>query len=518
MTKADLTKGRRQYDYRDALLMSDNGVAQALVDFIAFALVAVVAVAIPIVAHFVAPALGYAFCFAICALITVYGRPLIPGVVLFAFAFQNLFVSIISPLIEDIDTFKALKGYSFVLVISLWLCVIGRYVFVRLRRYGTTTRLITLTFGVQALVAVYFLLGLTGTPFAAVVYLRNLILPLCLFQIALVVSTESKVDLSWIMIPISALLAFYGYLEFFYREHLFELINANTFLTWNMNDLINSNFFVKEMEKTGRVMRDFSEAQMFDFLNLSLLADLGLRFYRTLGPPFSSISYAYGILLSLILLIGHRRYVAATLTFPILILIGSKGALVTLLFLGMSIALSARAPRLLLPVLAIVLSVYAAVVIALGRASGDYHVLGLIGGLMDFARAPWGAGLGASGNFAIDPTRIDWPKAQALGHTDIAVESAIGVLLQQMGVCGGLLLAFYVHVARTGLMIHRRCGDAAVRVFSLAVPLLLVNGLFQEEALFAPLAFASVFMCLGCAIGRNAEVLDRSVVQPESKQ
>jgi hypothetical protein len=138
----------------------------------------------------------------------------------------------------------------------------------------------------------------------------------------------------------------------------------------------------------------------------------------------------------------------------------------------------------------------------MGIDARDYHVIGLIGGLRGFLKNPLGHGIGSGGNLSLDMTTIDWNRSQNLGSTDVAVESAVGVLLYQMGVFGLVLLGLIGWIA---IKLWRRYLDTRERVCAVAALGLLaitVNGIFQEEALFAPLALGLLLAFSGLLLGR----------------
>lgn len=110
---------------------------------------------------------------------------------------------------------------------------------------------------------------------------------------------------------------------------------------------------------------------------------------------------------------------------------------------------------------------------------------------------------------------IDWSKSQHLGHTDIAVESAVGVLLYQMGVFGAGLLALMVWLALKLWRIYVRGRDRLLAVAACSILTILANGIFQEEALFSPLALGMILGLAGLLLGRAYRPADtRSVHSP----
>ena len=82
-----------------------------------------------------------------------------------------------------------------------------------------------------------------------------------------------------------------------------------------------------------------------------------------------------------------------------------------------------------------------------------------------------------------------------------AVESAVGVLLFQMGIAAFVPLAYYASIA---YLVWRRYVSSMLPVQGLVafgILITLVNGIFQEEALFAPLALGTLMSLAGLALG-----------------
>jgi hypothetical protein len=186
------------------------------------------------------------------------------------------------------------------------------------------------------------------------------------------------------------------------------------------------------------------------------------------------------------------------------VVIGSKGAMVYLLLTVVAV-LAARKYRgtALFAVFVVALVAFACVAFGLALAEKNYHALGFVGGLKQFVANPFGHGLGVGGNLTTEP--VDWSKAQQLGHTDTAMESAIGVLLYQLGIAALAVLAFFCWLAWCCWRVYQRAGLATLAVASFGILALLVNGILQEEALFAPLALALMTLLAGLGLARGAE-------------
>jgi hypothetical protein len=175
-----------------------------------------------------------------------------------------------------------------------------------------------------------------------------------------------------------------------------------------------------------------------------------------------------------------------------------------LLVAGGAGLLAMRSPSRWLPAAAVAVMVaIESAAIVVGLSFGDYHVIGLFGCLSGFAKNPLGYGLGAGGNLAGGLTLAQWQQAQHAGMTDIALESGIGVLLYQMGIGGIALLAVYGWLARVFWQQFVVDRSQFLCIAGFASIALLGNALLQEEALFSPLALASILLLGGVALGQS---------------
>jgi hypothetical protein len=267
-----------------------------------------------------------------------------------------------------------------------------------------------------------------------------------------------------------------------------------------MEDRLTSGHWLRLMHDTGYVLRGITDTITTSPFNY--FSEYGMSFYRLVGPNFHPISFAYAISFFAIVLIAARRggiYLLAVL--PLLVVIGSKGAIAYLLLTALAL-LVARSYRgnALFASFAVVVAVYAGAALAVALAEGNYHALGLIGGLKQFAGNPLGHGLGAGGNLTVE--HMDWSRAQELGYTDQAMESAVGVLLFQMGLAGLVFLAFLCWLSWYCWREYRRSGEIMLAAASFSILIITANGLLQEEALFAPLALSLMSLLAGLGIGR----------------
>jgi hypothetical protein len=356
---------------------------------------------------------------------------------------------------------------------------------------------------VLVFIGLYFVVGLFVDPSGAIVYLRNITVPFLLFQIFAIVAYRNRVSLTTALILMAIAILVFGYIELLADEKLFRLVNGDIYLKWRMKQEYESGAWLRELQETGRVYRSYLDAMDIDFLNTPLLNELGLRVHRLVGPNFHPISFAYALAGFSILLVAIGHWWFALLALPALLVIGSKGALLLVLLVTGALAV-VRRWRGSVPLwcYAALLLVYAAVGIATGIKNDDYHVIGLVGGLKGFLQNPLGHGIGVGGNLSLNMTAIDWSRSQHLGSTDVAVESAVGVLLFQMGIFGIALVAALGWIAVKLWNLYSRTRDLVFAVTALGLLTVIANGIFQEEALFSPLALGLLLGFCGLLLGR----------------
>jgi hypothetical protein len=148
--------------------------------------------------------------------------------------------------------------------------------------------------------------------------------------------------------------------------------------------------------------------------------------------------------------------------------------------------------------------------VSYGLSHDDYHVIGLWGGITGLLHNPLGYGIGVGGNLS-DKGKccVEWQAFQHAGVSDFALESAIGVLLYQMGI-GTVSLGFVVWQTTRRLFQRQE-----TTLLAIAIIIVMLNALFQEEA-FSPYAFGLVMLFAGAAIAAyevSASCITRDVVE-----
>lgn len=466
--------------------------------------ISLVLTGVPVVFHLAGQMFGIAATVVLSLMAVSRAAPAVPVALIFAWLFQNLFVAFVSPQISGLDDFNKIRAYNFLFTAVAWVTVAILYWIARNTYDRRLRKVMDLSTGVLVLIGIYFVIGFLQDPTSAASYLRNIATPFFLFQIFAIIAYRHRVSVTGALMVMTGVAIVYGYVEFLAHSTLFPLINADDYLRLRMTNEMESGIWIKEMQKSGLVIRSYLDTMTIDFLNTPLLGDPGLTFYRLVGPNFHSISFAYTLAVLSVFLAAAGSLWFALLSFPLLLLVGSKGALVFMLFLPFALMCSRwLRPRVLLWSYVALLLAYTVAAFLTGMWAQDYHVIGFIGGIKGFLAQPIGHGLGVGGNLSMNMTGIDWSRSQQLGYTDVAVESSVGVLLYQMGVFGVVVLGAIVWIALRLWQIYLQSRERIFAIGALGLLTIMVNGIFQEEALFSPLAFGLVIAFAGLLLGRS---------------
>jgi hypothetical protein len=463
----------------------------------------------PVLLHQIGQPLAIAFCLTSSCFIAIYLERAIPIVLLVSLLFQTMFVAMSSRYAAQYADLDAPKAYNFVTTIGFWATLMARLALGRFRVSPFVWRMLLASGAILCLAGIFFLLGLPIDSRGSTIYMRNIGLPALLFQICVLVASRCELAMRQTAALLLALMVACGYCELLAIRGWLDFTNGWTYWDLAFAARRQSLDLEREARASGIVIGDTIDLLTTSLFNTSLLSNLDIRVVRLQGPNFHSISFGYALAIISCFVAVHGRLLLPLAALPLLVAVGAKGAL-ALLLIALGFCLVSRFYRgALLPIgLAIVLGLYAAFAFITGLQIGDFHVLGLIGGINGFLSNPAGHTLGAGGNLSTNFAGIDWSKYQHEGATDIAVESAAGVLLYQMGVAGVVVIAIYLWLARTAWRLFQTLGAPALALTAASISIMLVNGLYQEEAWFAPLAFGLVLLFAGLTLG----AVDRRVV------
>ncbi|TXI12148.1 MAG: hypothetical protein E6Q76_01445 [Rhizobium sp.] len=467
--------------------------------------IAVLAVIASVSAFAVWTPFGVAATFALTLILSIAQPGCVPVVIACSFLYQNLVVAWFTPFVPDHNTFDALRGANFVILMTAFGAFVMASFQYRVRALTELRPWLIFSFILCGIVCFYFALGAVhGGPKDAVIYFRNTITPLACFHIAILAASLYPVDLRKGILWLCAGAIVYGYLEQIFRMDFLSLFHGDLYIHRGLKAQIEAGVWEKKLKETGFVLRGIEDTMMTTFFNTKLLSDLFPRIFRNGGPNFHPISYAYGLSIMSAWLLFGGRWLLPIAALPLLLVIGSKGATFMLL-IAIGARLIYRPSRAELTLLAVVALAVAWTVAAIlfGATHGDYHVLGLIAGVREFMHNPLGQGLGIGGNLSSTSLNLDWDRAQDEGIASVPVESAVGVMLYQMGIGSFVFFGFLVALALSARRQLIATGDPDFLFAFVAVVTITSNAVLQEEAFFSPLALGFGLLLVGISLGNR---------------
>ncbi len=419
-----------------------------------------------------------------------FNKPL-PAFIVFlqVVLYQNVLVSIFSPGMSH-DSYVALSGSSFVSAVV----VAGAFSAYLLRSSdGRVKRLTYYALAAIAVAAAYMVIGAaTQGPVAAIVSFRSVSAMLFSLLIGL------RLGSSWgyRTAAICFLLAvFIGLimtaLEIADPVWYLDLVNATDFVNLK-NDGLRADTYYFDVHSVV-------ESQTGAWFNSPLVAG-GEGSFRFGGPNMHSISYAYVLSISELVAMSLGRFELLPVLLALSFSAGVKGptvlfAITTALYILWYLS---KSKRLVIAATLGFSAFYVIYGIRTGIEIGDFHSLGFMGGVYGFLANPLGHGLGAGGNLGTSVSRAYWEKMQHAGAADVGLESAVGVMLYQMGIGSAAVFAALVKLlqkAPFGTAPRPRAAPTDLLFIGLWIG--LVNGVFQEEA-YSP--YAVGLLVLFCAI------------------
>ena len=459
-----------------------------------------VLVILPATAALISPLMAVPLAATLAYLLANYAGREAPAALIFATTFQNLLISLLSPLIPDNDAFNLLRGFVFMETVTIWLVMSG-YFWQQRAYFPREIR--QLMFGGIAILAVigfYMAIGFVQVGTGAIIYTRNIATPILLFQIALLTASRGRLNITPFLLANALSLFVCGYIELLDRPLWLDLTNGHSYWALNLLSQSATGFWESELKNTGFVYRDLYDFFRIDLFNTSYLK--GVQILRLHGPNIHAIAFGYSLAFCCLFLFASRQRVLALLALPLLVFASAKGAMIELMFVGMGWALTKIiGARIAALGVGLVAAAYSAAMIITGLSAGDYHIIGLMGGIQGFISNPIGHGIGLGGNLNGTLSVEAWQEAQATGAVQGAVESAVGVLLYQMGAAALAVLGFYGYVAAQAWRIYARTGVLQHGLAAWGTAAILINGIFQEEALFSPLAMGLMISFAGIVLG-----------------
>lgn len=441
-----------------------------------------------------------ALVFGLTGLLVLFATRPLAGATVFlqVLLYQNWFLAVFSRFGLDHAAFQAVQGLAFAAVV----CLSGVAV-VRMTRSGSAgaTATVLMRWICIALVVMlaYTAYGVTkSSPGSAITYLRNSSAMLLALLVGLDLGRRWSYRTVAIIFLVSIVFGVVADLaELAIPVEYYQAIGAIDF--WNLKNAV--------PDGTGPIMRSVDElvrARIVTWFNIT--GGTGDRLsIRSFGPNMHAVSYAYVIGVTAIVAVTLRRFEIVVLALGLLVMAGIKGPLLMLLAtISLSTLWMITRNRVMVLMASVVLLVaYVGFGIRTGIAHSDFHVIGFLGGLHGFMTTPQGHGIGVGGNLsALAVGELDWAAWQKLG-VDFALESAVGVLLYQMGVAVAFVY-LPIFITIFGGFKHRMRNRGGIMTrptdtLFIAIAVMLANGFFQEEA-YSPYALGLLTLFGGIVI------------------
>jgi hypothetical protein len=149
----------------------------------------------PMLLHLIAQPVAFVFCPVVAFICVRYFQTHVPTIILTLLLSQNLFVSLLSPNFVDINQLDPLKGYSILTIFSIWALMSGSFLRCASRHSPFVRQLFVAATAMIGIISIYFFFGLGVNSRNAIFYMRNLSMPLVLFQVFLVIACRRRLDI-----------------------------------------------------------------------------------------------------------------------------------------------------------------------------------------------------------------------------------------------------------------------------------------------------------------------------------
>lgn len=448
---------------------------------------------------------------AIVALAWLYANAPLVGLAVYfqILLYQNLLISIFSPGMSYMPNFVALQGTNFIALAVMAAIALNRLLTPTWRaRVGGVVLTVLVAL---AATAFYTLIGAAKEGLtSAMVYFREFTSPAFAVLVGLDVGRRWGYRTVGLCLLTGAVLAVVlGVVEYWVPIEYYSLTNAVSFMRLK--------WFAQPEGNTFYVPQDIVRHYTGVLFNITggYTGYGGLTSFRFGGPIENPISYAYVLAVAGLVGMSLRRSGWLVAVLPLLVLIGVKGAGLLVAFsLVLWVVWQASRSKPVLLASGVALTVaYTGYAIVNGLSNNDFHVIGFLGGVHGLLANPIGHGIGVGGNLSANANAgFRWTGEGGFTSTgaDFAVESAVGVLIYQMGLASIAVFAVFVALLRAAPIGRAVTRNGVARmtprrqdVLFLAMAMVVVNGIFQEEA-YAPYAAGLLALLCGIVVTNGA--------------
>lgn len=388
------------------------------------------------------------------------------------FVFSNIVISVYSVSIDGSFSFKVLQGIDFFVAFLV-------YVLIKL---SNSLKFKKIELVLIVVLFSYFIFGSFTTSLTdSAIYLRLFLYPIILYAIGSQFSSYINFNF---LISLGVLGAIVSLIEFLSPRLWYELVNAHYFYQFKFPEK-NISDIEEVMEFTNR-----------RFFNTNLLDDFGL-IVRPGGLIFHPISSAYFMAVCFSIALIYKRYFLSIFMLFGVMVSGSKGAMVAILFIAFFeiLRISGFKYRALFPLVLAIVYVMLAYVLSL--ISKDPHVYSLTASVFNIPNNIVGNGLGWGGSITSENLHV-----LSFSKEAISGDSVLAVILNMLGIVG-LVYFFWIYGLFQDVLRLIKKNIRFTPVFSLLV-IILANSIFQEEG-FSPYLFGLFSFVLGALVFRSSE-------------
>jgi len=402
--------------------------------------------------------------------------------------FSNLSISIFSPLLADKTSLNILFGLDFLLasLLLLWNFLKDH------GRLPVTDRITAvLLYQLFALTSLFYLKGLLNNGLSyATIYLRMLFYPFMLYLLGSYAAAHISIRKVRQLFLITGIL--FGALlviEILIPADYYACLNVNHFVALKSN---HSYLSVKELINLKTV----------NFFN----SNWGDKFLclRPLGGFLHPISTAYFFAFNLMLCLVANSLLLAGIFLLLIILCGSKGALVTALALiGFYYLKKHRQVKLRWVVISATIYILCAYLV--GLKNTNPHFYSLTASLLAIPDNLWGQGFGYGGSVT---TGVKY----TYDFITINGDSGLAVLLNMTGICAPFVYLVYSSILSSFLK-ESKLATADKFIYAVMFCFLLANSFFQEEG-FSPYGMGLLLFFIGLECGPEKRIPGKSGLSP----
>jgi hypothetical protein len=418
--------------------------------------------------------------------------------------YQNLIVSIFSPGMDYMPTYVSLGGTNFIA-----LCVIAVIAMNRLMTphwWQKSRGVIRLVLLALAMATVYTaIVTAKAGPTSAITYFRAFTSPLFAVLVGLDLGRTWGFKTIATAFIFSVVLSIgLSIVEYTNPLDYYALVNEVSYYQLKWGSLPGGTKFWGPQD----VVNTFTEV-FFNVSGTSPSESVATTF-RFGGSIITPTSFAYILAVVGLVAVSLRRSAWLLVILPLMFLEGAKGAsllLVLSFVVWMVWILTANKPMVVICG-AILVVAYVSFGLIAGFQNGDYHVVGFMGGVHSLASTPFGHGMGVGGNMsalAAGGFKMDGPGGFTKLGADFALESAVGVLFYQTGVASIFMFAVFIgllYAAPFGELRGGRVVPVRRDILFFAIAMIMVNGIFQEEA-YSPYAAGTIMLLCSVLIGNG---------------